>query len=94
MAKSDSLLEIIKYALNDDKNKLRKSVEALCAEEREKQHLVIANKIENLLVNSKINKPAREVSFISNKMNSEDLFIKKIPRKDINNIIFYFISYY
>lgn len=55
MAKSDSLLEIIKYALNNDKNKLRKSVEALCAEEREKQHLVIANKIEKLLVNSKTN---------------------------------------
>lgn len=88
MARSDSLLEIIKYALNDDKNKLRKSVEALCAEEREKQHLVIANKIENILINSKINKNIREISFISNKiMNSENLFIEKIPRKDINSII-------
>lgn len=87
MAKSDSLLEIIKYALNDDKNKLRKSVEALCAEEREKQHLVIANKIESLLINSKINKTVREIAFISNKTNSEELFTEKIPRKDINNII-------
>lgn len=87
MAKSDSLLEIIKYALNDDKNKLRKSIEALCAEEREKQHLVVANKIESLLINSKINKTVREISFVNSKVNSEDLFIEKIPRKDINNII-------
>lgn len=88
MAKSDSLIEIIKYALNDDKNKLRKSVEALCAEEREKQHLVVANKIENILINSKINKNTREIAFINNRiMNSENLFIEKIPRKDINNII-------
>lgn len=88
MAKSDSLIEIIKYALNDDKNKLRKSVEALCAEEREKQHLVVANKIENILINSKINKNTREVAFINNRiMNSENLFIEKIPKRDINNII-------
>ena len=88
MAKSDSLIEIIKYALNDDKNKLRKSVEALCAEEREKQHLVVANKIENILINSKINRNTREIAFINNRiMNSENLFIEKIPRKDINNII-------
>lgn len=88
MAKSDSLIEIIKYALNDDKNKLRKSVEALCAEEREKQHLVVANKIENILINSKMNKNTREVAFINNRiMNSENLFIEKIPKRDINNII-------
>lgn len=88
MAKSDSLIEIIKYALNDDKNRLRKSVEALCAEEREKQHLVVANKIENILINSKINKNIREIAFINNRIiNSENLFIEKIPKKDINNII-------
>lgn len=88
MAKSDSLIEIIKYALNDDKNKLRKSVEALCAEEREKQHLVVANKIENILINSKINKNTREVAFINNRIiNSENLFIEKIPKRDINHII-------
>lgn len=88
MAKSDSLIEIIKYALNDDKNRLRKSVEALCAEEREKQHLVVANKIENILINSKINKNTREIAFINNRIiNSENLFIEKIPKKDINNII-------
>ena len=88
MAKSDSLLEIIKYALNDDKNKLRKSVEALCAEEREKQHLVIANKIEDILISSKLNRNTKEVAFINNRiMYSENLFIEKIPKKDINDII-------
>lgn len=88
MAKSDSLIEIITYALNDDKNKLRKSIEALCAEEREKQHMVIANKIENLLVNSKMNKNTREIAFINNRMlNLENLFIEKIPKKEIKDII-------
>ena len=49
MARADLLCELIKYGLNNDKLSFRKAVEALCAEERAKQHIVLATKIEELL---------------------------------------------
>lgn len=49
MARADLLCELIKYGLINDVASFRKAAEALCAEERSKQHTVLANKIEDLL---------------------------------------------
>ena len=49
MARADLLCELIKYGLVNDSTSFRKAAEALCAEERAKQHTVLATKIDELL---------------------------------------------
>jgi len=49
MARADLLCDIIKYGLNNDSANVRKAAEAICTEERAKQHGVLANKIEEML---------------------------------------------
>ena len=48
MARADLLCELIKYGLMNDSISFRKAAEAFCAEERAKQHTVLASKIEEL----------------------------------------------
>lgn len=52
MARADLLCELIKYGLLNNPTNFRKAAEALCADERAKQHTVLANKIEDLLKTS------------------------------------------
>ena len=49
MARADLMCELIKYGLLNDNLNFRKAAEALCAEERAKQHTILANKIQDLL---------------------------------------------
>lgn len=49
MARADLLCELIKYGLLNDPTNFKKAAEALCAEERAKQHTILANKIEEIL---------------------------------------------
>lgn len=49
MARADLLCELVKYGLINDPTSFRKAAEALCAEERAKQHTVLATKIDELL---------------------------------------------
>jgi len=49
MARSDLLLEIIKAGITGDKSLLRKAVSAVAAEERSKQHKVLAERLEALI---------------------------------------------
>lgn len=46
MARSDLLINLVRSGASGDKNALRKTVEAIVAEERAKQHNVIADRIE------------------------------------------------
>ena len=48
MARADLMCELIKYGLLNDNINFRKAAEALCAEERAKQHTILANKIQDL----------------------------------------------
>ena len=54
MARADLLCELIKYGLINDSSNFRKATEALCAEERSKQHTVLAAKIDELLKKYKV----------------------------------------
>ena len=52
MARADLLCELIKAGLMKDDASFRKAAEAICAEERSKQHEILANKITELLNNN------------------------------------------
>lgn len=89
MARADLMCELIKYGLINDSTNFRRAAEALCAEERAKQHTVLANKIQELLniekkhsieMNSTIN-------VIRGGTNESNLFWEKIPQKRMDNLI-------
>lgn len=90
MARADLLCELIKHGLSNDFGNFRKAAEALCAEERAKQHTVLATKIEEMLKNShrpisKENTPAP--SIVRGGINEQNLFSEKIPRKRLDHLI-------
>ena len=74
MARADLLCDVIKYGLNNDYAGFLKAA-AICAEERAKQHGVLANRIEEMLrVSKRI--PSKEPPASLNKNgNSEANFV-------------------
>ena len=90
MARADLLCDLIKYGLCNDIVNFRKATEALCAEERAKQHTVLAKKIEELLNNAQ-NSRVRN-GFLNNNLikstSTEASFIsEKIPEKRLDCLI-------
>ena len=90
MARADLLCDIIKYGLSNDQKRLRQSVEAMCAEEREKQHRVLADKIDTLLRTSANRERREEASstprIVSNG-SAKNFFTEVAPEKRLSELI-------
>lgn len=91
MARADLLCELIKYGLVNDSASFRKAAEALCAEERAKQHTVLATKIEEMLKN--LHRPSVRdntslPTVFRGSVNEQSLFTEKLPRKRLDHLIF------
>lgn len=89
MARADLLCDIIKYGINNDSSNFRKAAEAICAEERSKQHTVLASKIEDILKS-----PTKQVSreslipnIIKNGDSSQTLIWEKSPKKRLDSLV-------
>ncbi|UTC88608.1 AAA family ATPase [Treponema denticola] len=90
MARADLLCELIKYGLINDSVHFRKATEALCAEERSKQHTVLAAKIDELLKNSHKSIAKDNVispTIIRGGTSEQSLFLEKTPRKRLDHLI-------
>ena len=90
MARADLLLELIKYGLVNDSVSFRKAAEAICAEERAKQHTVLANKLEDLLKVAR--RPVQKEldstpSIIKNGNLEQSLFWEKVPQKRLEHLV-------
>ena len=88
MARADLLCDIIKYGLNGDNINFRKAAEAICAEERVKQHGVLANRIEEMLrVSNRM--PVKELPTtpIKNANSETNFIIEKIPEKTLDSLL-------
>jgi len=88
MARADLLCDIIKYGLNGDNVNFRKVAEAICAEERNKQHGVLANRIEEMLrVSNRM--PVRELpgTPYKNGNGEANLVIEKIPERNLDSLL-------
>lgn len=91
MARADLLCELIRHGLNRNDLSFRKAAEAICAEERAKQHIVLANKIEEILKNhptSQLNASQRNMPVV-NSLNSipVQLFTEKVPKKRLDQLL-------
>ncbi len=90
MARADLLCELIKYGLINDSASFRKAAEALCAEERSKQHTVLASKIEDLLrVGQRhiIKETDTQPSLLRNGITEQNLFWEKKPQKKLDHLV-------
>lgn len=89
MARADLLCALIKYGLINDSVNFKKAAEALCAEERAKQHTILANKIEDLLYFNKkhVIENNNAANIIRNGANELHLFTEKIPQRRIDDLI-------
>jgi SpoVK/Ycf46/Vps4 family AAA+-type ATPase len=89
MARADLLCELIKNGLNGDNINFRKAAEAICAEERAKQHGVLADKIEELLNSSNrpIIKENTPPAIIRNGLSEQSLFWEKVPKKRLDHMV-------
>lgn len=90
MARADLLCELIKYGLINDSVSFRKAAEALCAEERSKQHTVLARKIEDLLrVGQRHIMKEKDIqpSVLRNGISEQNLFWEKNPQKRLDHLV-------
>ncbi len=88
MARADLLYDLIKYGLVNDNPNFRRVAEAICAEERAKQHGVLANKIEELLRIQ--NRPLMRDPLqptVRNGNGEQSLFIEKIPTRKLDQLL-------
>lgn len=91
MARADLLCELIKAGLIKDDVSFRKAAEAICAEERSKQHEILANKISELLNNKQYqtNVNSRNTPQIINSSNLviNQLFHEKVPTRRLDQLL-------
>lgn len=92
MARADLLCELIKAGLRKDDMTFRRATQAICAEERTKQHEILANKIEQLLKENPeqtISTPRNTNMHTINSINSipKHLFEEKMPEKRLEQLL-------
>jgi len=90
MARADLLLDLIKYAMAGNKPKIRKVAEAIIAEERSKQHTILADKLEAELSKSPIDMPPSNGSS-NNRLQldsrADNLITEVIPQRKMDSLI-------
>lgn len=86
MVRADLLENLVQYGLSCDKTRFQKVVEALIAEERAKQHNILANKLETNLKANSISKPISNGNSILDQRIG-NLVQEIIPKLTINDLI-------
>ena len=91
MARADLLCELIKAGLLNDTASFKKAAEAICAEERSKQHEILANKISELLRNTQPQSNAVPRSSLQSigitTTIPAQFFIEKVPTKRLDQLL-------
>lgn len=83
------LYDVIKYGLSGDSTNLKRAAEAICAEERAKQHGILAGRIEDLLKNSERNIKKEQIPYplIKNGNGDQSLVVESNPQKRLEHLI-------
>lgn len=85
MARADLLINLIKYGASGNKQMFRKVVDAIIAEERNKKHSVLAQKLENAIKKIQSEPVNNGKQVVDNRI--ENLIQEIIPQKSINDLI-------
>lgn len=84
MARADLLLDIVKAGAEGDRELFRKALEALVAEERAKQHHVLADQLAAHLSSGSLARPARVLPETSGDRTS---FVEVRPRRSLASLV-------
>lgn len=90
MARADLLLNLIKYALSGNKPMVRKIAEAVIAEERSKNHSILADKLEAELIRntSDFTQPSNNgINRVQNDYRAENLITEIHPQRRMDSLI-------
>ena len=85
MGRADLIINIVEYGLNGDKAKLKKATEAVIAEERSKQHNILAKKLETIL-QSTFSENATNRNFVEN-FRTSNFYYEITPQKKLSDLI-------
>lgn len=83
MARGDLLLSLVKSGIEGDQNLFRKTVEAISAEEKVKQHYALAERLDHLLLNS----TARVSSIPTQDPQLQNAFYEIRPQRVLSGIV-------
>lgn len=90
MARADLLIDLIKYAVAGNKPMIRKVAEAIIAEERSKQHTILADKLEVELyknTNDTLSNSSSTSNRIQLESKAENLITEITPQRKIDTLI-------
>ncbi len=90
MARADLMCDLIKFGLAHDDKRFMQSAEAVCAEEREKQHTVLAERIEKILLTAKHTRqrPKQDANIVKHgTVGAQSLFLEKVPTRRLSELI-------
>lgn len=92
MARADLLVNLVKYAIAGNRIMVKKVTEAIVAEERAKQHSVLADRLENAMFHqtSIDNSTDNGIGYTNKSLldsRAENLFIEIQPKKKISDLI-------
>lgn len=91
MARADLLCDLIKYGLSHDDKRFLQTAEAACAEEREKQHTVLADRMEKLIRTASAGAKGRTTNaptiVRASTSGTKPLFIEKVPERRIDDLV-------
>ena len=92
MARADLLVNLVKYAIAGNRTMVKKVTEAIVAEERAKQHSVLADRLENAMFHqtSIDNSTDNGIGYTNKSLlnsRTENLFIEIQPKKKISDLI-------
>jgi SpoVK/Ycf46/Vps4 family AAA+-type ATPase len=88
MARSDLLVNLVRAGVSGDAPMLRRTVEAIVAEERAKQHNVVADRLERVLAtgngSSSVNTPRFGQDLVSK---ARDFIAEVVPRRRLDDLV-------
>ncbi|MCL1927158.1 MAG: ATP-binding protein, partial [Syntrophorhabdaceae bacterium] len=88
MARADLLLRLVQSGMRGDKTSFRKVTEAIIAEERGKQHKVLAERLDEILNAAPVERPAPNgASPMLDQRNGYHLFHEVMPRRTLSDLV-------
>ena len=87
MARADLLIRLVQSSIRGDKAGFRKVVEAIIAEERTKQHKVLAEKLEELLNAAPLERPVTNGGGPMLDQRMGNLFHEVMPQRKLSDLI-------
>jgi SpoVK/Ycf46/Vps4 family AAA+-type ATPase len=86
MARSDLITDLVTHGMSGDRARFKKTVEALIAEERSKNHSVLAERL-NELLRTPVAEPSRTNGVSVFESRTSDLYMEVIPQRRLDELL-------